>query len=149
LNKDILSNAVVMGVIILFISLSGLNSVTSKDISISDDKILKDNNVIEQMDNNKEIITHISGYVGLDYCIWEGIFLKKVELWTLGNPYCYLEITGYKKPLFPLHDSKFNANPTHIIAERFFGFIGQSDDWYYTVSGFAIGNINWELIEYA
>jgi len=29
----------------------------SNDISISDDKILEDNNVIEQMDNNKEIIT--------------------------------------------------------------------------------------------
>jgi len=29
------------------------------------------------MDNNKEIITKISGYVGLDYCTWEGILLKK------------------------------------------------------------------------
>ena len=144
LNKDMLSKAVVMGVIVLFISLSGLNSVTSKDISISDDKILKDNNVIEQMDDNKEIITRISGYVGLDYCTSEGFLLKKVELWTMGNPYCYLEITGYKKPLFPLHDSKFNEKPTHIIAERFIGFIGLSNDWYYSVSGFAIGNIYWE-----
>jgi hypothetical protein len=144
LNKDKLIKAVVMIVIVLFISLSGLNSVTSKDISISDDKILKDNNVIEQMDNNKEIITHISGYVGLNYCEWEGILLKKVEIWTMDNPYCYIEITGYKKPLFPLDDSKFNANPTHIIAEQFFGFIGHSDDWHYSVSGLAIGNIDWE-----
>jgi len=107
-------------------------------------KSTDDNNEIEQMDNNKEIITQISGYVGLDYCTSEGILLKKVELWTMDNPYCYLEITGYKRPLFPLDESKFNANPTHIIAERFFGFIGQSDDWYYSVSGFAIGNIDWE-----
>ena len=134
----------ILGIIVLFISMSGLNSVTSKDISISDDKIVKDNNVIEQMDNNKEIITHISGYVGLNYCKSEGILLKKVQIWTMGNPYCYLEITGYKKPLFPLDDCKFNANPTHIIAERFFGLILWSDNWYYTVSGFAIGNIDWE-----
>ena len=144
MDKDKVSKAVVMGVIVLFISLSGLNSVTSKDISISADKILKDNNVKEQMDNNKEIITKISGYVGLDYCKSEGILLKKVEIWTMGNPYCYLEITGYKKPLFPLDDIKFNANPTHIIAERFFGLILWSDNWYYTVRGFAIGNIDWE-----
>jgi hypothetical protein len=104
----------------------------------------EDNNEIEQMDNNKEIITQISGYVGLDYCTSEGFLLKKVELWTMGNPYCYLEITGYKKPLFPLDDSKFNENPTHIIAERFFGWIIWSDNWYYTVRGFAIGNIDWE-----
>ena len=136
--------SLVIWIIVLLVSLSGLTSVSSRDISISDDKRLKDNNKIEQMDNNKEIITHISGEVGLDYCTSEGFLLKKVELWTMGNPYCYLEITGYKKPLFPLDDSKFNANPTHIIAERFFGLILQSDNWYYTVSGFAIGNIDWE-----
>ena len=144
LNKDKLSKAVVMGAIVLFISLSGLNSVTSKDISISDDKILKDNNVIEQMDDNKEIITRISGCVGLNYCKWDGILLKKVELWTMGFPSCYIEINGYKKPLFPLRDSKFNEKPTHIIAERFLGFIGLSNDWYYSVSGVAIGNIYWK-----
>jgi len=134
----------VIGIVLLLVGVSVLSSVSSKDISISDDKILKDNNVIEQMDNNKEIITKISGYVGLDYCKSEGILLKKVEIWTMGNPYCYLEITGYKKPLFPLDDIKFNANPTHIIAERFFGLILWSDNWYYTVRGFAIGNIDWE-----
>ena len=136
----------ILGIIVLLISISITQS--SGNIMSSNDKILKDNNVIEQMDNNKEIITHISGYVGLDYCKSEGFLLKKVELWTMGNPYCYLEITGYKKPLFPLDDSKFNENPTHIIAERFFGLITWSDNWYYTVRGFAIGNIEWELIEY-
>jgi len=144
MKNTIFKKGLVIGIIILFIGVGVLSSVSSKDISISDDKILKDNNVIEQMDNNEEIITYISGEVGLDYCTWEGILLKKVELWTMGDPYCYLEITGYKKPLFPLGDSKFNANPTHIIAERFFGFIGLSNDWFYSVSGFAIGNIDWE-----
>ena len=155
MKKESLIKTLAIGIIFLFICINinpslAVNNVKkpvtpiSNDISISDDKILEDNNVIEQMDNNKEIITKISGYVGLDYCTWEGILLKKVEIWTMGDPYCYLEITGYKKPLFPLDDSKFNENPTHIIAERFFGFIGYSDDWHYSVSGFAIGNIDWE-----
>ena len=99
---------------------------------------------IEQMDNNNEIITRISDYIGLDYYSSEGILLQKVEFWTYGDPFCYLEIIGYKRPLFPLYDSKFNASPKHIIADRFFGLILQMDEHYVTIGGYAIGNIEWE-----
>ena len=143
MKKGLYCKVLAVGIIILF-AFSVFSNVSSKEVLNSTYEINEDNKEIAVWDDNEEIITKISGYVGLNYCTWEGILLKKVELWTMGNPYSYLEITGYKKPLFPLDGCKFNANPTHIIAERFFGFIGLSDDWYYSVSGFAIGNIDWE-----
>jgi hypothetical protein len=129
MNKNLYCKVLAVGIIVLFVGLGVFSKVSSKEVINSSYEINEDNKEIAVWDDNDEIITKISGQVGLNYCTWDGILLKKVEVWTTGNPYSYLEITGYKKPLFPLVDSKFNANPTHIIAERFFGFIGLSNDW--------------------
>jgi hypothetical protein len=140
MQSKLFKKGLVVGIIILFIGIGVLSSVSSKDISISDDKILKDNNEIEPIDNYDEIISFIDGegymdwepestFIWEDLDIWEGdIFIKA--------------ITKNPQKLF------YTAKPKEIHIDLFIGFFGcvpaGPDVLECGLTGFAIGNIEWE-----
>jgi len=131
-------------IILIFISVNVLSSVSSKDVSFYVDNITENNVNNELFDNNEEIITRITGFIWYEDYKDDWAPIRKVELWTDGYVDTYLEIYGYKRPIFPLNNSQFNASPKHIIAYRFIGFILQCDQFYCSVRGIALGNIDWE-----
>ena len=132
-----------VGITILFVGVSVFSNVSSRKVINSTYEIIEDNNVITSWDENDEIITRITGDIFCDNYKSDGLFIKKVELWTWGDPVGYLDITGYKRPLYPINDSKFTAHPKHIIANRFIGWIFMYDQFSCSVKGIAIGNIEW------
>ena len=134
----------VIGIILLFISVSFLSFVSSKEVSFYYNNITKNNVNNELFDDNEEIITRITGWIYIEDYKDDWAPIRKVELWDSGYVNTYLKISGYKKPIFPLNNSQFNANPKHIIAYRFIGWIFQYDRCYCLVDGIAIGNIDWE-----
>ena len=131
-------------VCIFLVCISILSNVSSKEGLITRKEIIGDNNKII-WDDNVEIITQITGDISIENYNSDGLFIKKVELWTAGDPFGYLDITGYKRPLFPINDSKFTAHPTHIIANKFIGRIFQYEQFSCSVKGIAIGNIEWSI----
>jgi len=123
----------VVGIIVLFVSLSSLTSVSSKDISISDDKILEDNNEIEPLDMNIEIFTYISGRCdsASGRKTGESIYLD-VKLWS-GN--FEIRILGIGFPFIV-----FIKEVTEVHIPCFIGEINMDRSPYY-VNGIAFGNI--------
>ena len=141
----IVSKGLVVGIIAILVGVSVLSSVSSKDISSSMGRILEDNAEIALWDNNKEIITHITGYVWFEDIIWSGNgLISQLELWDRGYEDTNIRIIGFKKPLYPLYESYFKTNPSHIIASRFFGLSFPYEEFYVYIRGFAFGNIEWE-----
>jgi len=125
----------VIGIIVLFISIGNLSSVSSKDISISDDKILEYNPEIEPLDEYEEIITFIEGWCDLIRVKRRGIFIHfDVELYadTWG-----LIIKGIRKPFNTFEEDVLKVNIPCFIG--IFSNMGQP----YRVDGIAFGNIEW------
>jgi len=125
----------VVGIIVLFISMSVLTSVSSKDISISDDKILEDNNKNEPLDTYKEIFTHIDGWC-------DSVKEKRIGYYIHFD----VEICSYdfeitiKGIRFPFNF--FNEFVYNIKVPFFIGIIADERSPA-VVKGFAIGNIEW------
>ena len=139
----------VAGVIVLFVSVSVLSSVSSKDISVSDEEMLEydseldDNPVTLPTDGDgyREIFTFIDAYV---YDI-NDIILG-------GNPLiCEILITRENSIDIYLTGWRFSGKIFHIIET----FEKEYAEWVYakyfhkfpttgyTFQGFAFGNIEW------
>ena len=143
-NK-LFKKGLVVGIIVLLVGVSVLSSVSSKDVSVSNDLILKDNSEIEPLDDCEEIITRIYAEVWFDYIKTSGDgLIYSIELWEGGAREVYIKINGFKKPIYPFSQSYFNEKPTHVIAPRFTGLILPGGTVYYIVIGVAFGNIEWE-----
>jgi len=125
----------VVGIIVLLVSMSGLTSVSSKDISISDDKIVEDNNENEPLDINKEIFTYVKGYcsyinkVGMGKSIYYDVEMY-ADVWGL-------TIMGIGFPFII-----FINNVHYLKLPCLIGSI-YSERYPYIIDGFAIGNIEW------
>jgi len=61
MQNKILRKGLIVGIIILFVCVSFLSSVSSKDVSVSNDKVIDDNNEIEPLDVYTEIVSYIHG----------------------------------------------------------------------------------------
>jgi hypothetical protein len=134
----------IIGIIVLFISISVLTSVSSKDISISDDKILEDNPEIEPLDTYREILTKIHAIVPEGTLNGKitgfGILFRNVEIWSEDS----FDISGFVFfPKFPII-RYFDIDVNHIIAPRCcIYFEGGWQPGWEAVQAIAIGNIEW------
>ncbi|KYK21294.1 hypothetical protein AYK24_09405 [Thermoplasmatales archaeon SG8-52-4] len=126
----------VVGIIVLFISVN----VTSKDTSISNDVIVEDNGEIKPLDNQIEIISFITGlayYVDKIGCIIN----KPIEITAYKMS---INILGFKHPSDYFYNVFFDISGiSYLKASRFFGRVNENG-MPPSVSGFAIGNIEWE-----
>ena len=139
-----MNKVIAIGIIILFISMSCLTNVSSKDISISDDNILEENNKIEPLDTYREIFTKITasmpeGYIVIVNRSGPGIFFRHVEIWSEKS----FDISGYYiESIVPRY---FRKSVNHVVAPRclvihenvHFPGVGEM------TMAFAIGNIEW------
>ena len=158
--NNLIKKGVVVAVIFLFIGLafapsinanvgkligvSALSSVSSKDISISNEMIVEDNAEIGLVDNNEEIITRIYGRVWFEDIQLSIGIIEQLEVWDRGWCDGYITIKGFKKPLYPLYKSYFNENPSHVIASQFIGFaLPLVTEFTVIFFGVALGNIEW------
>jgi hypothetical protein len=120
-----------------------ISNVSSKDISISDNKILENNPEIEPLDTLREIFTkiHIGVPEGASYTVKKsggGIFFRHVEIWCEEN----FDISGYY--LDSIIPRYFSVTVHSINAPRcFVYFEGNQYPGLIGVHAFAIGNIEW------
>ncbi len=126
-----------VGIIIVFISMSCLTSVSSKDISISDDKIMIDSNENEpeicKVDYDYAII---GGYC--QYLSGKGFIFLRDAYFGAGDFDRYLEIDLYRFPQTHVH---YEDLLTEITADYFIPLC-----WYVPaepIKGIAFGNIEW------
>ena len=145
MKNTLFKKGLVIGIIILFIGVSVLSSVSSKDVSVYNDNIEENNVSNELFDNNEEMFTRIGA------CVYQGDLklkgdglIKELELRDNYENRTQIGIWGFKKPLYPLKESYFTAKPKHLYSSRFIGFCFQFEELYALVNGVAFGNIEWE-----
>ena len=138
-----MKKVIVIGIIVLFISMSVLSSVSSKDVSVSNKRILEDNNEIPLWDEYNEIISHIVG---------EGQFHGEVlPLFLIFSNFTLDEGEFYISAITKNPSNRFySATAYKINVALFIGILVPSNpptsvtDY---INGYALGNIEWELIE--
>jgi hypothetical protein len=140
-----MKKGLVVGVIALLVGVSVLSSVSSKDISVSDEEMLEydieleDNNEIEPLDNYDEIVSYISGRAFFDnypptFCWDEHIICYD---WV-GEDIHIRAITRTPGHRF------YTANASYLDAEHFYGLLTPWPNyWLYSITGIALGNIEW------
>ena len=145
MQNKILRKGLIVGIIILFVGVSVLSSVSSKDVSVSNDKVDDDNNEVELLeDNQKEIYTIFKNqrveYINVGDHVFPWFSIGYVEIYSYGG----FTIKGYKSPLYPLNKSWFELDVRQVNAPLFIGryWIDWIEEWTY-VDGIAIGNIEW------
>ena len=144
MKNNWLKKSIVTVILLLFIGVSVLSSVSSEDVSASNDIILEDKNEIGLEDNNEEVLTRITAFVMLDDIKSNNGLIVNIELLDSGFEDSSIDIFGFKKPLYPLRESFFKEKPKHLIAPQFIGLTIPVENLYVYVIGYAFGNIEWE-----
>ena len=149
MQSKLFKKGLVVGIIILFVGVGVLSSVSSKDVSLYNDKIVDDNNKVELLeDNQQEIYTIINishiDFVGSRYHIFD-FWPKWVDI---RNTFTFT-IKGYKRPLFPLSESWFELQVRRVYAPFFIGEAYQFEPEKGVVNGIAYGNIEWSMVPYS
>ena len=142
MQNTLFKKGLAVGIIVLFAGVSVSSSVSSKDVSISNNKIVDDNKEIRLLEDNQQEIYTIIDIQKIDYIdslhpfsfFPKWIDIKNNEVFT---------IKGYKKPLFPLSESWFELKVRQVYAPFFIGeaYIFEPENGW--VDGIAIGNIEW------
>ena len=130
----LIKKGLVIGIIVSFVCVSVLSSVSSKEVSVSNEKTINDNNEIETSDEFREIYTHIDGWCWSINEKRKSIFIHhNVESWGYGN----LNIKGLRFPF-----DFFDEYASYVKIPCLLGRIiyGSSP---LIVNGFAFGNIEW------
>ena len=140
MQNKILRKGLVVGIIILFIGVSVLSNVSSKDVSISNDKVVDDTNEIEPIDNYDEIISFIRGGGYIDWDINNIGFIQHDQ--HIFSADIFIKAIT-KNPLKLFYTAK--AKDIHI--DLYIGLFGCGPggpdvlECYY--QGYAIGSIEW------
>jgi hypothetical protein len=133
MKNTLFKKGLIVGIIILFIGVSVLSSVSSKDVSVYNDTIFDDNKEIETSDDYSEIFTHIDGWCWSIEEKRKSIFIHHgVELWGYS-----LNIKGIRFPF-----NIFDEDAYYVKVPSLFGRINY-DRQPYIVNGVAFGNIEW------
>ena len=147
MQNKVLRKGLVIGIIILFVSISVFSSVSSKDVSISNNKIVDDNKEIRLLEDNQQEIYTIFDNVNVED--FEALivfpFSRIIIGWIEMSSYAGFTIKGYKRPIFPCSESWFELKVEYVYAPF---FIGQWEpDWnepfWSYIDGIAYGNIEW------
>ena len=152
MQNKILGKGLVIGIIALFVSVSVLSSVSSKDVSVSNngfqelEKISVDNPITSLTDNYVEIFSTIEA------CVWDPTELIIGHHWLFSVLYIplgqswpqYIIIDGIRFSRFGSSIEYFEVKAREVYAERAFGGWGHwtgpdSCD----VGYWAFGNIEW------
>jgi hypothetical protein len=140
MQNKILRKGLVIGIIILFVGVGILSSVSSKDISFSDDKIIEDNDEIEPIDNYDEIISFINGGGYIDWDDGCSGFIQH-DFYVFSADIFIKAFT--KNPLKPFYTA--TANEIHM--DLYIGGIGcgpaSPGELKCYLIGVAIGDIEW------
>ncbi|KYK23745.1 hypothetical protein AYK24_07035 [Thermoplasmatales archaeon SG8-52-4] len=134
MKNTLFKKGLVVWIIILFVGVCFLSCVSSKDISISYNKILEDNNEIKSSDDYREIYTNINGWCWSIEEKRRSIFIHHdVELWGYAN----LNIKGIRFP--------FNFFDEYVDYVKVPCLLGRIiyDRSPLIVNGVAFGNIEW------
>ena len=143
MQKKILRKGLVVGIIILFVGVGVLSSVSSKDVSVSKDIIKEDNTETPLWDDYDERFAVIRGTGSFtDYERWYGGFIGPwgivINLSFYSGTFNILAFT--KNPSKPIY--KVEANKLTI--KRFVGIFIIGDYFYGSIVGYAFGDIYWE-----
>jgi len=141
MKNTLLSKGLVVGIIVLFVVVSVLSSVSSKDVSVSDDRMVEDNDDIITLDNYEEIISRIEGrgYTTFEYS-GGGLIFKRFDAYD--GEVSITAITNDPENRY------YTATGENFRAEQFWWYWGNAH-WispsvaeviYY---GIALGNIEW------
>ena len=131
----------VVGIIVLFLGVSALSSVSSRSISSPVEMLLEhgvesdDDKPLE--DDYKEIISYVDGYGhrdNIDYIL--PIFIARNIKSTWGD----FNICALTRNPFKLF---YRARAVHIHIKLFIGFAMGDPDEGISLDGFAIGDITW------
>ena len=133
----------VVGIIILFIGMSVVSSVSSRSISSPFEMLLEHGAESEVNDkpfeDYKEVITFIDGVGDRDYYhVGLNLGFLKFNL-TLGLG--QFEIYAFTRNPFKLF---YQATAKSIHMKIFFGIDVGNPAWTYIIYGFAFGDITWE-----
>jgi hypothetical protein len=143
MQNKILRKGLVVGLIILFISICVLSSVSSKDVSVSKDIIKEDNTETPLWDDYDEKFAVIRGAGHFtDYEEWYGGYFGPVgiviNLSFSGGTFHILAFT--KNPSKPI----YNVEANKLIIKRFVGIFVIPGYYYGSILGYALGDIYWE-----
>jgi len=134
MDKKILICGSILAVIMLTLPFSSTIDVKA-DVDIES----RENFEIGTLDNNKEIISFISGTFNCQEFKGIRLIIRHVEIWA-GEFDTSMDIRGIKRS-FPIRYSV--SGVTHLIAPRFIGYAFGGPQ-FGGVQGIALGNIEWE-----
>jgi hypothetical protein len=138
MTKRMYKKGLVVGIIILFISMSCLTSVSSKDISISDVEIVENNENEPDIHNVEYDYAIISGYCqsvsSKGFILWRDVYFEA------GQFDKYLNIDLYKFPDIHVYDEHGLIE----ITTDYFILLSWPFDSYNEFRGIAFGNIEWK-----
>ena len=144
MQNKILRKGLVVGIIILFIGVGVLSSVSSKDVSVSKDIIKKDNNETPLWDDYDERFAIIVGSGDFTYYERRQMWGHIIPIGIVINISFYhgtFNILAFtKNPSKPIY--KVEANK--LIIKRFIGYFHIIDYYYGAIMGYAFGDIYWE-----
>ena len=141
MQNKILRKGLVVGIIVLFVSVGVLSSVSSKDVSVTNDKVDDDNNESELLDEYTEIVSFIDGegyWSECDILFNRNIFGIWRFTFTSGDFFIKAITKNPAKPFLKVTAHK-------IEAPLFYGTFSGNPDQTAVIHGFAIGNFNWEI----
>ena len=131
-NK-LFKKGLVVGIIVLFIGISVLSSVSSKDVSVANDRIVNDNNEVEPLDFYKDIFAYVSG---------NGY--SREEVHSGFNPFVRFLIGDFHIRAFSLKPlGWYEAWPGSLTIPIFIGDAYPTGNSYYEIDGIVLGNIGW------
>ena len=136
MKKGLYCRITAVGIIVLFM---GVSVVSSSTVLIND--IYAENIEINTIDENKEIFTIIKGLTKGYTQTNRGLLWRNIQMDAIGQGF---EINGWKEPNF---QNFFIIGVKHIKVPLFIGWMIPDDEagGYFTVYGFAIGNIDWSI----
>ena len=145
MKNTLFRKGLVVGIILLFVVVGFLSCVSSRDLSIYNKKMLKDE--IESIDNTKirasddfnEIITYIvSDWAGGNWIKRRGIFRGEVTIFW--KPWCEcIDLYGLRFSNGKIERyQELSVNHVHIPH-----YIGYINFKHYKTRGIALGNIEW------
>ena len=140
MKNTLFKKGLVAGMIILFVGVSILSSVSSKNVSISYDKVVYDNNEIEPLDEYTEIVSFINGGGYIDWDDGCSGFIQH-DFYVFSADIFIKAFT--KNPLKPFYTA--TANEIHM--DLYIGGIGcgpaSPGELKCYLIGVAIGDIEW------
>jgi len=135
-NKKIMGKCCILCIFALFIIPTVIANNSDKNICTETVK----NSGIEPLDNSEIVYARIGGSCN-GWKTKGGFLIRDIEIWA-GSSATRIYIDGYKRPLWNPY-SHFFVDVTYVHVPRFIGYFQQQVSDVFSVTGFALGYIEW------